>query len=148
MCKTVIKPQIDRGHRKVIRSTPLRQSPIAWQSGADSTDNGAVSQTYVTLTPHPFLVPWSRKSRAISLPLPPIWAVRPVQSLSAFTRVHFAYLLSQTYGWQLILYIFKELTGIQLARKDCPPSIRYRVYKSTPLTPMFHLTYFFDMCMS
>jgi len=35
--------------------------------------------------------------------------------------VHFTYLLSQTYVWQLILYIFKELTGIQLARKDCPP---------------------------
>jgi len=38
----------------------------------------------VTLTPHPLLVPWSRKSRAI--PLPFLWAVRPVQSLSACTR--------------------------------------------------------------
>ena len=34
----------------------------------------------VTLTPHPFLVPWSWKGRAI--PLLPLWAVRPVQSLS------------------------------------------------------------------
>ena len=40
----------------------------------------------VTLTPHPLLVPWSRKSRAI--PLLPLWAVRPGQSLSACTRVH------------------------------------------------------------
>jgi hypothetical protein len=40
-----------------------------------------------TLTHHPFLVPWSRKGRAI--PLLPLWAVRPVQSLSACTRVHF-----------------------------------------------------------
>jgi len=32
-------------------------------------------------------VPWSRKGRA--LPLLPLWAVRPVQSLSACTRVHF-----------------------------------------------------------
>jgi len=40
-----------------------------------------------TLTPHPLLVPWSRKSRA--KPLLPLWAVRPVQSLSAYTRVHF-----------------------------------------------------------
>jgi len=31
-------------------------------------------------------VPWSRKSRAI--PLLPLWAVRPIQSLSACTRVH------------------------------------------------------------
>jgi len=38
----------------------------------------------VTLTPHPLLVPWLRKSRAI--PLLPLWAVRPVQSLSACTE--------------------------------------------------------------
>jgi len=34
----------------------------------------------VTLTPHPLLVTWSRKSSAITLL--PLWAVRPVQSLS------------------------------------------------------------------
>jgi len=65
----------------------------------------------VNLTPHLLLVPWSRKSRAIPLlppmgrtactepqclystaiPLPPLWAVRPVQSLSACTRVHFTF---------------------------------------------------------
>ena len=39
------------------------------------------------LTPHLLRVPWSRKSRAI--PLLPLWALRPVQSLSACTRVHF-----------------------------------------------------------
>jgi len=43
----------------------------------------------VTLTSHPFLVPWSRKNRAI--PLLSLWAVRPVQSLSACTRVNFFY---------------------------------------------------------
>jgi len=36
--------------------------------------------------PSPLLVPWSRKNRAI--PLLPLWTVRPVQSLSACTRVH------------------------------------------------------------
>jgi len=35
----------------------------------------------------PLLVPWSRKRRAI--PLLPLWAVRPVQSLSACTWVNF-----------------------------------------------------------
>jgi len=45
----------------------------------------------VTLTPHPLLVPWSWKSRAIPLLL--IWALRPVQSLSACTRVHFTFTL-------------------------------------------------------
>jgi len=43
----------------------------------------------VTLTPHPLLVPWSWKSRAI--PLLPLWAVRPVQSLSACIRVTFTF---------------------------------------------------------
>ena len=40
--------------------------------------------------PSPLLVPWSRKSRAI--PLLPLWAIGPVESLSACTRVHFFYL--------------------------------------------------------
>jgi len=48
---------------------------------------GVKSGRVVTLTPHPLLVPWSRKSRAI--PLLPLWAVRPVQSLRACTRLHF-----------------------------------------------------------
>jgi len=43
----------------------------------------------VTLTLHPFLVPWSRKSRAIPLLL--LWVVWPVQSLSACTRMHFSF---------------------------------------------------------
>ena len=43
----------------------------------------------VKLTPHPLLVTWSWKGRAI--PLLPLWAVRPVQSLSACTGVHFTF---------------------------------------------------------
>jgi len=45
----------------------------------------------VTLTAHPLLVPWSWKSRAI--PLLPLWAIRPVQILSACTRVRFTFYL-------------------------------------------------------
>jgi hypothetical protein len=58
---------------------------------------GVKSGRVVTLTPHPLLVPWSWKSRAV--PLLPLWAVRPVQSLSACTRVYctFTYCL-QLYG--------------------------------------------------
>ena len=67
--------------------------------------SGVKSGRGVTLTPHPLLVPWSRKGRAIpplplwavrpvqslsrAIPLLPLWAVRPVQSLSACTRMHF-----------------------------------------------------------
>jgi hypothetical protein len=53
---------------------------------------GAKSGRGVMLIPHPLLVPWSWKCRAI--PLLPLWAVRPVQSLSACTRVHFTLLTS------------------------------------------------------
>ena len=46
----------------------------------------------VTLTLHPLLVPWWRKGRAI--PLLPLWAIQPVQNLTAYTRVHFTFSFS------------------------------------------------------
>jgi len=71
-------------------STPVQTGPGAHPAScAMGTGSfpGVKSGRGVTLTPHPLLVPWSRKSRAIALL--PLWAVRPVQSLSACTRVHF-----------------------------------------------------------
>jgi len=59
--------------------------PASCTMGARSFP-GVMSGWGVTLTPHLLLVPWSRKSRAIRLL--PLWAVRPVQSLSACARVH------------------------------------------------------------
>jgi len=47
----------------------------------------------VTLTPHPFLVPWSRKSATIPLLL--LWREWPVQSLSACREVHSTYFCIQ-----------------------------------------------------
>ena len=46
--------------------------------------------------PSPLLVPWSRKSRAIQLL--PLWAVRPVQSLSACTVQLYLYSPYWSYG--------------------------------------------------
>ena len=67
-------------------STPDQTGPGAHQApckmGTGSFP-GMKSGRGLTLTPHPLLVPWSRKSRAIPLLLP--WAVRPAQSLSACT---------------------------------------------------------------
>ena len=54
---------------------------------------GVKSGRGVTLTPHPLLVPWLRKSRSIPLLL--LWAVWPVQSLGACTRVHFTIFYTQ-----------------------------------------------------
>jgi hypothetical protein len=50
---------------------------------------GLKSGQGVALTPYSLLVPWSWKSRAIPLLL--LWAIRPVQSLNACTRVHFTF---------------------------------------------------------
>jgi len=60
------------------------QPPLQW---VPSLSRGVKGGRGMTLTPHLLLVPWSRKGRAI--PLLPLWAVQPVQSLSACTRVHF-----------------------------------------------------------
>jgi len=51
--------------------------------------SGVKSGRGVTLTLHLLLVPWSLKSSA--MPLLPLLAVWPVQSLSACTRVHFTF---------------------------------------------------------
>ena len=56
---------------------------------------GVKSDRSVTLTPHPLLVQWSRKGRA--KPLLPLWAIRPVQSFSGCTRVHFYISIQSTY---------------------------------------------------
>ena len=71
------------------------QPPVQWVSGLS---RGQKSGRGVTLTPHHLQVPRSREIRAI--PLLPLWAVQPVQSLSAYTRVHFTFFLythAQTY---------------------------------------------------
>ena len=69
----------------------------------------------VTLTPHPLLVTWSWKSRAI--PLLPLWAVRPVQSLSACTRVHFTF----TFGHERVeLYLYSPYGPYDLYRASVP----------------------------
>ena len=75
-------------------SAPVQTGPGAHSASCTMGTGsfpGVNSGQGVTLTPHPLLVPWSRKGKAI--PLLPLWAVRPVQSLSACTRVHFTFLL-------------------------------------------------------
>jgi len=75
-------------------SVPVQTGPGAHPtSGTMGTGSspGVKSGRGVTLTPHPLLVLWSWKSRAI--PLLPLWAVRPVQSFSACTRAHFTFTL-------------------------------------------------------
>jgi len=67
-------------------STPVNTShgahPASCTMGTGSF-LGVKSGRGVPLTPHTLLVLWSRMSRGI--PLVPLWAVRPVESLSACT---------------------------------------------------------------
>jgi hypothetical protein len=57
---------------------------------------GVKSGQGVTLTPHPLLVPRSREGRAILVLS--LWAIRPVQSLSVYTKVHFTFFFIQNLG--------------------------------------------------
>ena len=70
-------------------SAPVQTGPGAYPASCTmSTGSFPVvkSGRCLTLTPHSLLVPWSWKGTAI--PLLPLWAIRPVQNLSACTRVH------------------------------------------------------------
>ena len=67
--------------------------PASYTMGTGSFP-GVKSSQAVMLTLHPLLVPWSRKGRAI--PLLPLWAVRPLQSHSACTRMQFTFIFSKT----------------------------------------------------
>jgi len=60
-------------------SPPVQTGPGAYAASCTmgtGSFSGVKGGRGVTLAPHPFLVPWSRKGRAI--PLLPLWAVRPV----------------------------------------------------------------------
>ena len=69
--------------------------PASCTMGTHSSP-GFKSGQGVTLTPQPLLVMWSRKSR--SIPLLPYGPLRPVQSLSACTRVYFTFAYTSNYS--------------------------------------------------
>jgi len=99
---------------------PVRTGPGAHPASCtmgNASFAGVKSGLGVTLTPHPLLVPWSRKSKTIPLlsmghtactephclysraiPLLPLWAVRPVQSLGACTVELYLYSPYGPYG--------------------------------------------------
>ena len=71
-------------------SAPVQTSPGAHTAVCTMCTRffpGVKSGQGMMLTLHPLLVSWSCKGRAI--PLLPLWGIRPIQSLSACTRVHF-----------------------------------------------------------
>jgi len=75
--------------------------------------SGVKSGRCVTLIPHPLLVLWSRKSRAI--PLLPLWAVRPVQDLSACTVELYLFSPYGPYG------LYRASVPVQYSYTSSPP---------------------------
>jgi hypothetical protein len=81
---------VNPGGGEIFRTCPDRPwGPPSLLHNSYRVFPGVKSGWGMTLTPHPLLVPWLRKGKAI--PLFPLWAARPVQSLSACTRVHFTF---------------------------------------------------------
>jgi len=77
---------------EIFRTCPDRpRDPPSFLYNGYRVFPGVKSGLNVALTPQTLLLPWSRKSRAI--PLLPLRAVRPVQSLSACTRMPFTFTL-------------------------------------------------------
>ena len=72
-----------------------------------------------------FLVPWSRKSRAISLLT--LWAVQPVQSLSACTVQLYLYSPHGPYG------LYRASVPVQYSYTSTPPMDRTACTVSVPL---------------
>jgi len=68
------------------------------------------------VTPHLHLVPWSRMCR--SIPLLPLWAVRPVQSLSTCTVELYLYSPYVPYG------LFRASVPVQYSYNSTPPMSR------------------------
>jgi len=80
---------------EIFRTCPYRLwGPTSLLYNGYRVFTGVKSGRSLTLTPHPLLVPWSRKSRAIPLIL--LCVVRPVQNLSACTTVHFTFTYTST----------------------------------------------------
>jgi len=104
----------------------------------------------VLLTTHPFLVPRSWKSRAI--PLPTLWAVRPVQSPSACTTVYFTFTYTSTPPMDrtactepqclhngilyIYLYLYSPYGPYGLYRAPVPVQ-RYTLHLPIPLLPLW-----------
>jgi hypothetical protein len=111
------------------------QPPVKWVPCLSRRKSGRG----VTLTPHPLLVPRSRKNRAI--PLLPLWAVRPVQSLSACTSAHFTF----------HLYLIIRHSATWVKRSPDGPNTKHRSYAQIISRPSIQYTskkVYISMCIS
>jgi len=89
-CYGLDGPGIDTRWGEIFRTCPHRpRGPPSLLYNGYRVFPGGKERPGCDADPSPLLVPWSRKRRGI--PLFPLWAVRPVQSLSACTRAYFTF---------------------------------------------------------
>ena len=101
-------------------SAPVQTGPVGHPASCTMGTGpfpGVKSGWGVTMTPHLLLVPWSRKSRVI--PLLPLWAARPVQSLSACTVQLYLYFPYGPYGLYRTSVLVQECTLPYLLHAIC-----------------------------
>jgi len=120
-------------------SAPVQTGPGAHSASCTRGSGsflGVKSGRGVTLNPHPLLVPWSRKRRTI--PLLPLWVVRPVQSLSACTVQLYLYSPYVPYG------LYRASVPVQYSYTSTPPMYRtactepqWLYSKAIPLLPLW-----------
>ena len=97
-------------------SAPIQTDPgahLASYTMGTGSLFGVKSGRGVTLAHHPLLVPCSRKSRTV--PLLPLCAVRPVQSLSACTVQLYLYSPYGSYG------LYRASVPVQYSYTSTPP---------------------------
>ena len=100
-------------------SAPVQTGPRAHPASCTMGTGsflGVKSGLGMTLTLHPLLVLWSRKNRA--MPLLPLWAVWPVQSLSACTVELYLYSPYGPYG------LYRTSVPVQYSYTSTPPMDR------------------------
>ena len=89
-------PGIESRWGEIFRTCPYRPwGPPRLQYNGYRVFPEGIERPGPEADPSPLLVSWSWKGRAI--PLLPLWAVRPVQSLSACTRVTFTFTFTCAY---------------------------------------------------
>jgi hypothetical protein len=91
-------PRIESRWGKIFRTCPDRPwGPPSLLYNGYRVFSGGKERPGRDVDPSPLLVPWSKKDKAI--PILPLWAARPVQILSACTRMTFTlYLLLGYYA--------------------------------------------------
>jgi hypothetical protein len=108
-------------------SAPVQTGPGAHPASCTMSTGsflGVKSGRDVMLTPHPLLVPWSRKG--IAIPLLPLWAVQPVQSFSACTWVYLTFTFTMKQSGKICYIVSCCMTACTFVDKNTHHNLKYK----------------------